>query len=771
MFLGFVGNDTAAGAPAMAIANDAIAIGVTGDMTVRGDTWVGKMATGPLTMFPYGEFPIAATKDVTVTVAGNLLVDIDESKLGEQGLMIFTGGNNGSIVRVAGDVMVTGGHNHVYDEAAGTALLEAKTLAMSGGSFEVIGAAASVKTTSTAAGVNAITLGGGSEVMLMAGGVLDASAGGDVLVNENGSLQGYFFMNNTAGEVKLNAAGTLRIAESGTLSLEAGSVKTAGGGAVEIAGNLVLGHIGPANNMFAPGVDQFTDFVSDGAVSVTDTAKISLSSAFVNKALASHTTVDANVNVITGASVDYAGWTGGDKTLFENLYGKFNFTKDATSVKFKNVEANDLSDAGKATAAATRQIKKVYVAAGMGSRKIPSGMESIMLGVSGSATGVAIPGVGPVTKTGAAGALNAAFCEAFALADSASFSFTGGGVTGTYSEAYQNMIDGNRGSGVNAISMNAADQFRNAVGGRIAANNAVLARVREQTGSDTALASIALNGEYMNRVWAGAMGLWEDADNRKGMSGYKFDSYGLMVGYDRLFGPVTVGAAFGYTDGDYEDKAAMSSDSDIQSYSVNLYATYNHCSGFFASVIGGYTYSDNDINEFDGTHWSREDFHTGTWNIGARLGYDRRPADNFTLTPSIGLNHAHAKNSGHQVNYAGVDLLTYGAMKNHSTSVPVELAASYDVVNTCDSTLNLNASVGYSYNFDDDGIEGDINFNGLGGVGSLRASGRELGHHALNVGAGMKYTYKNLDFGVRYDYFAKSDYDAHRLVGTVGLSF
>jgi outer membrane autotransporter protein len=321
------------------------------------------------------------------------------------------------------------------------------------------------------------------------------------------------------------------------------------------------------------------------------------------------------------------------------------------------------------------------------------------------------------------------------------------------------------------VSRGAAGRAAISVHNRLGANRQALSRVQDKVGSDQALASAILDADRPNRVWAGGLGQWEDADERHGLSGYRYDSYGVMAGYDRMFGPFTLGGAFGYSGGDFEDKGAVAHDSSIENYAFNLYAAYNHASGFFASLVGGHVYSRNDINEFDGINWGREDYHTGTWELGAKIGHDVRPAPCLTLSPSIGLTYVNSRNSAHDLNYGGINLLSYDTMKNRSTQLPLDLSIAYDIAGADSSVFTLKGNVGYSYDFNDEGIEGSIVMNGLNGAGSLSARGREPGRHAVNLGLGCKYVRGCLDAGLQYDYFAKADYQAHRLVGSIGVSF
>jgi outer membrane autotransporter protein len=298
------------------------------------------------------------------------------------------------------------------------------------------------------------------------------------------------------------------------------------------------------------------------------------------------------------------------------------------------------------------------------------------------------------------------------------------------------------------------------------------AKARE-LGSSDAMASAILNANFANRFWLGGFGMWEEADARDGYQGYEFDSYGFIGGYDRVFGPLTLGGAFAYNTGDYEDKAAIGHDSDIDSYSFSLYGTYNHASGFFASAFGGYSLAKNDINELrtaaDG--WQKAKYDTDSWNLGFEIGYDIKPTPCFTLTPSVGFGYIHSRNEDHDSILNDLVLGRLSGSSVKSAYLPVKLDAAYDIPLANGGKFNLNANVGYAYNFTNDGIDGTFTLAGINGDPAIRVTGIEPGRHAWNVGAGVRYSAGRFDIGVNYDYSAKKDYDAHRVLGTVGISF
>ncbi len=335
-------------------------------------------------------------------------------------------------------------------------------------------------------------------------------------------------------------------------------------------------------------------------------------------------------------------------------------------------------------------------------------------------------------------------------------------------------------------TIGSVNTFGTQITNRLANNRAIF---NEASSSDYANASILLNSEYVNRIWAGAIGHWEDGDRRHGIDGYEYDSYGFILGYDRYFGcNLVAGVAFAYTTGDFEDKSAINDDSDMDNYSFQGYLSYNALNGIFATLMGGYTYTDND------NQWSAyeivggtnvvtrhsEDYSTDSWNIGGKFGYDWTPIGNFVLTPSVGLNYVHASAKAHDRNSSRGGV-AWTASRMEKTKVdalllPVEVAARYDVNFANGSRFAIEGNVGYSYNFKNDGGDASIIMNGIGQGPNytpvvLRSIGREQSRHTWNFGAGLRYHYNQFDIGVKYDYYLQSDTDAHRLMGTVGWSF
>ncbi|MCD8350604.1 MAG: autotransporter outer membrane beta-barrel domain-containing protein [Planctomycetaceae bacterium] len=380
----------------------------------------------------------------------------------------------------------------------------------------------------------------------------------------------------------------------------------------------------------------------------------------------------------------------------------------------------------------------------------------------------------------AAGHFNNAFLNAFATGDGNPFSVAMPGA-GDDAQVHESRVTdglldayvGNNQGGYTMASVATTGDNRRGVMTRMEQINRQWAAARSVAG-DGALAAAAMNADMVNRVWVGALGQWEDTSARDGLDGYKFDSYGLMVGVDAAFAGCFVGGvSFGYTTGDYRNKAMASNDSTIDSYSVNGYLGYNHASGLYATLLAGYVHSDNSIRERDAAGSYREDFDAGSWHTGLTVGYELRPISTVHISPSIGVSYIATRSDAHSRNLEGIgDILRYGRMRYDSVILPLDVTFGLDVPAGNDQLLHLTANGGYSYNCDADGADGSVFLNGLSGSNvSYAAVTRQNGHHTWNLGLGAKFTSALWEVGGKYDYYRRSSTETHRVSAYVARRF
>lgn len=295
-----------------------------------------------------------------------------------------------------------------------------------------------------------------------------------------------------------------------------------------------------------------------------------------------------------------------------------------------------------------------------------------------------------------------------------------------------------------------------------------------QSGCGDALVANMMNKNLANRIWVSPFRTKQEMSQKDGYVGYDYKAWGVSLGYDHAFaGGLTLGAAFTYSRGDYDEKNVRD-DNTIDNYGVSAYAQYyNVCSGFFANIGGGFNYGDNDWKRRtygDNAGWQRADNHTNSYWAGGSVGYDFRISNAFTLTPTVGLFWSESTTPSYRSRNSNGLVQNFGKLKGRSLMLPVELTAAYNHRIDDSSSISFEVKGGYSYNFKNDGARGSLTYGGWGGQ-TVLIQGVKPGRHGWNVGGGVKYRVKNFDIGVDYRYDGRSKYDAHRVSATVGLRF
>ncbi|MCD7898009.1 MAG: autotransporter domain-containing protein [Planctomycetaceae bacterium] len=328
------------------------------------------------------------------------------------------------------------------------------------------------------------------------------------------------------------------------------------------------------------------------------------------------------------------------------------------------------------------------------------------------------------------------------------------------------------------VSMEASRMFMSDLQARSKAIHCQFTALRDYADGSAACSGAVQDARHLNRLWAGATAYTHSVDGKNCFSGYDYEGYGLVGGYDRVVAEnVAVGAAFAYNRGDYEDKGALASDSEIETMSVGLYGTWSHCSGAFASLSGAYTYAQNNLKDsrrdpsIEDAAWAESEYRTTTLNLAAVFGVDFRLNDCWTVTPSIGVNYLQAKNSDHDSFLDGIATQRIRGVKNRRVHLPAELMIQYTRNLIGGGGLRFFAKGGYSYNLRESGMTGSVDYYGLDPSRSISVHGRNNPRSTYTFGAGVAYNCTRYELGARYDFAGREDSRTHRLLGTVGMYF
>lgn len=302
--------------------------------------------------------------------------------------------------------------------------------------------------------------------------------------------------------------------------------------------------------------------------------------------------------------------------------------------------------------------------------------------------------------------------------------------------------------------------------------------------SDSGWAAVPAEAVTARQVWAAGLGLWEDMEDRAGWdAGYEYSAGGFVVGVDHIAGPFTAGAAVSYLDGDFTNKTALGNDSGVDAHSFGAYGNWRHDSGFNVTGYAGYTWLDNDLRERGAVvhndralyGWNATDYDARAWLAGLELAYCQRVlGERVLLMPSVGFRYLDMAVSGHNRRFTsdGGEVVWDGRVaraSGYSARVPLGLSAGWDVFRRSYGQLTLLADLEYAYEFNPDGIDGEIAWSGL--AGPVRYRGGMLGRHIWNAGGAVKYVADRYDLSLAYRYLSRSAFRSHQFQASVGMTF
>lgn len=147
-----------------------------------------------------------------------------------------------------------------------------------------------------------------------------------------------------------------------------------------------------------------------------------------------------------------------------------------------------------------------------------------------------------------------------------------------------------------------------------------------------------------------------DAQQDRFRHGFKQESYGVMVGYDRLTerndSVWLLGGAFRYAESEQDGLGTHDTDGELDQYAVKLYGTWIHDKGSYADIVLQAGRYDQEINGFDnvGTGSSKADYTTYGFGASVEVGQmftfgneAARYRNHWFVEPQFELSYFYAK--------------------------------------------------------------------------------------------------------------------------------
>lgn len=287
----------------------------------------------------------------------------------------------------------------------------------------------------------------------------------------------------------------------------------------------------------------------------------------------------------------------------------------------------------------------------------------------------------------------------------------------------------------------------------------------------------AVAGNISNglRAWGQVFGVTGDQDERDGVAGYDVDTVGGAIGIDTagMADGWIVGLGFAYGNTDVDSDGVNNTQTDIDSYQVGLYTSYDvDDRTYFAGQVG-YIWSDNDqtrsnVGGIAGLT-AEADYDSDVIFANVEMGRNYN-AGTSILTPKVLVNYQHYDADGYTETGAGTANLITSGESMDLLEVGVGLDARWDFQQADGSFLQPKLGVGVRHDLIGDEYATTSNFQG--GGASFETEGFDPAQTTFNVGAGVTYySTTNWELSAAYNYDVKSDYDAHSGTLRAGYKF
>lgn len=305
-------------------------------------------------------------------------------------------------------------------------------------------------------------------------------------------------------------------------------------------------------------------------------------------------------------------------------------------------------------------------------------------------------------------------------------------------------------------------------------NNRVAAlRAGESYGTGMAAGNWAEGGHF----WGQVFGSTADQDRRDNVAGYDSESYGTVFGVDtEVANDIRAGVALAYANTEVDGDDANRTQTDLDSYQISLYGSYDLPDNYFLTGQVSYMYSDIDTTRYNvgqiAGNNARADFSSNQYTIRTEVGRDYTvDGTRLSLTPSGTFNYTYVDLEDYTERGAGglslrnvdtdeVQILEFGG----------NLRAEAKFEDHAGGVIAPNLHAGYRYDVIGDKVATSGRLTG--GGAAFKSEGFEPSQHTVNVGTGIKWTTaSDFEFTLNYDYEHKSDYAEHSGFARAGFKF
>jgi uncharacterized protein with beta-barrel porin domain len=278
-----------------------------------------------------------------------------------------------------------------------------------------------------------------------------------------------------------------------------------------------------------------------------------------------------------------------------------------------------------------------------------------------------------------------------------------------------------------------------------------------------------------NRVWLAGFGVFTRQANDGAKSGYKFNSGGFILGYDRECGDFDFGFTGAYSSGRVKTNDGYTR-TNVETANLALYASYNPGrTGLFVDVNAGLgrVWSKKTTTRVIGGV-TRGKYHNNSVQAGLAVGYDFTLPREFHLIPSVGLQYTHVRQNRWTESYiAGSGVSNwFPKASDNFVEIPVGLKFNRTFAVNAGTIIVPEIRGAWIYSATDPLATSNYGYVGSDLISSVPLRGINTGRNRGLIGGGLKAKFNNrADVFVDYNFEFRRKYRNHGVQAGLGFSF
>ncbi len=278
--------------------------------------------------------------------------------------------------------------------------------------------------------------------------------------------------------------------------------------------------------------------------------------------------------------------------------------------------------------------------------------------------------------------------------------------------------------------------------------------------------------ERIGSLWAGFLGGWSKQKSKDRISGYDYDTYGAILGYDRQMDRLHVGFAGAYQRG-YLDVDDMATKFKSHFMNLGLYGSYILENSLYLKAGLGYAYGWNkyDVGMILGGR-KHGSYNIQAYSANTEIGYAISLPANFKIIPSVGLRYTHLRQDAWTESLEGGNRNIanwFDKKKYNYVDIPldVRLAKSF-----CTNGIVLTPEVHAGWTYAAKHEQPNVTTGFVGTDRGFTVFGVNPGRNRFIAGASFKGRFtNNFEASLDYNLETRSKYTDHSLSLSAVLTF